>query len=71
MLYKMQEDEVYRTESEAEGSVMEDDEDDDEVGEVDEGDEGDEDDEEELLGKRKASPSPEPEKKKTCRRPSV
>ena len=31
----------------------------------------DESDEEGLLGKRKASPSPEPEKKKVCLHPST
>ena len=61
MIIKMQEEEIYKTDSEVEEWVNED----DEEGEVDE------DNEEELLGKRKASPSPEPERKKTCRRPSV
>ena len=62
----MENDEIYKTDSEV-GEWVDEVDEDDEEGE-DDGDDGE--DEEELLGKRKASPSPEPERKKICRRPS-
>ncbi|KAG2215599.1 hypothetical protein INT45_013957 [Circinella minor] len=61
---KMQEEEIYQTDSEVGEWVDEDDEEDD-------GDKEDEEGEEELLGKRKASLSPEPERKKICCCPSI
>ncbi|KAG2214974.1 hypothetical protein INT45_008125 [Circinella minor] len=64
MMIKMQEEEIYQTDSKVEEWVDEDD-------EGDEGDKEDKEGEEELLGKRKASPSPEPERKKICCRPSI
>ena len=69
MMIKMQEEEIYQTDSEVEAWVDEDDEDDEDADSEAE-ERADEGDEEGLLGKRKASPSPEPERKKICCRPS-
>ncbi|KAG2211304.1 hypothetical protein INT45_004210 [Circinella minor] len=66
MMIKMENDEIYKTDSEIEEWVDEDDEEAD--SEVEE--RADEGDEEGLLGKRKVSSSPEPERKKICCRPS-
>ena len=66
MMIKMENDEIYKTDSEIEEWVDEDDEDADSEAE----ERADEGDEEGLLGKRKVSSSPEPERKKICCRPS-